>query len=226
MPATAPRPVAIPIEGMTCGHCVATVRKALEAVPGVRSASVDLASGRAEVMGDGPALDRAPLEAAIEAAGYRVPGRAAAPRLVTIGMAPATPAVAAAEEWNLAIGGMHCASCVSRVEGALLAIPGVDRARVNLATERAAVRVDPSRASESAIVAAIRAAGYAARRAELVVGEGADVAPPRSARRPWPAIGGGDSSSGSRLTIPLVILGYAPLLSVSDRPPTRRGSGG
>ena len=49
------------------------------------------------------------------------------------------------EEWNLAIGGMHCASCVSRVEGALAGVTGVTEARVNLATERAGVRVDPSK---------------------------------------------------------------------------------
>ena len=52
------------------------------------------------------------------------PGRPPAP----------SPAV---EEWNLSIGGMHCASCVARVEEALAAVPGVQEARVNLATERA-----------------------------------------------------------------------------------------
>ena len=39
----------IPISGMICGHCVETVRRALEAVPGVRSARVELDRGRAEV---------------------------------------------------------------------------------------------------------------------------------------------------------------------------------
>ncbi len=49
------------IEGMTCGHCVAGVKKALEAVPGVKAARVELASGEAEIEGE------ASLEALLEA---------------------------------------------------------------------------------------------------------------------------------------------------------------
>ncbi|KAB2886050.1 MAG: heavy-metal-associated domain-containing protein, partial [Albidovulum sp.] len=41
------------------------------------------------------------------------------------------------ETVSLPIGGMTCASCVGRVEGALKAVPGVLAASVNLATERA-----------------------------------------------------------------------------------------
>ena len=43
---------------------------------------------------------------------------------------------------ELRIGGMHCASCVARVEEALAAVPGVREASVNLATERARVRLE------------------------------------------------------------------------------------
>ena len=43
----------------------------------------------------------------------------------------------ATETVRLRISGMHCASCVSRVEAALAAVPGVLAARVNLATQRA-----------------------------------------------------------------------------------------
>ncbi len=42
------------ITGMTCGHCTTGVKKALSGVPGVRSASVDLASGLAQVEGEAP----------------------------------------------------------------------------------------------------------------------------------------------------------------------------
>src|SRR4051794_16730698 len=146
--ATATDVVEIPVEGMTCDHCVGTVRRALEGVPGVRSAAVDLAGKRAEVEAEG--VDPSTLRRAVEAAGYLVPDAAPppAPRLVSIG--PMPPARVEPEEWNLAIGGMHCASCVSRVETALRGVPGIADARVNLATERAGVRVDPSRVSESA----------------------------------------------------------------------------
>ena len=37
--------------------------------------------------------------------------------------------------------GMHCAACVGKVEQALLGVPGVKSAAVNLATERATVRL-------------------------------------------------------------------------------------
>ena len=56
------------IEGMTCGHCRASVQNALESVEGARNVEVDLASGRARV--DGTAeVER--LVAAVEAEGYR-----------------------------------------------------------------------------------------------------------------------------------------------------------
>ena len=43
------------ITGMTCQHCVAAVSKALQAVPGVENAQVDLAQGKAVVGGSAPA---------------------------------------------------------------------------------------------------------------------------------------------------------------------------
>jgi copper chaperone len=56
------------VEGMTCGHCEAAVRKALEAVPGVtRVVEVDRARNLAEVEGD---ADPAALVAAVKAEGY------------------------------------------------------------------------------------------------------------------------------------------------------------
>jgi len=56
------------IDGMTCGHCVAAVKKALEKVPGVRAAQVELATGRARVEGD-PSLEA--LLAAVRDEGYQ-----------------------------------------------------------------------------------------------------------------------------------------------------------
>lgn len=56
------------IDGMTCGHCSAAVKKALERVAGVESASVDLAAGRAAVAGT---ADLAALVAAVQDEGYQ-----------------------------------------------------------------------------------------------------------------------------------------------------------
>ena len=60
-------------------------------------------------------------------------------------------------EHSFDISGMTCASCVARVEKALRAVPGVQDASVNLATERASVR---GSADADAILAAVRKAGY------------------------------------------------------------------
>jgi len=60
----------------------------------------------------------------------------------------------------LPIAGMTCASCVNRIERYLRNADGVIDANVNLATERATVHVDPSRAGRTELVAAVEAAGY------------------------------------------------------------------
>ena len=218
MTSAASEVVRIPVAGMTCDHCVGTVRHALEGVPGVSSAVVDLAAGRALVTLDPSRATRARLAQAVEAAGYSVPDVIPAPALVTIGglipkqeSAPASqPAPPEAEEeWNLAVEGMHCASCVARVEGALGKVPGVKEARVNLATERASVVVDPKRVDEASLADAVARAGYAARRAEILPGEGAGAL--RRERAVHVAYWRRRLIAGLALTLPLVVLGYAPV---------------
>jgi P-type Cu+ transporter len=216
--AGAPEVVQLPIAGMTCEHCVGTVRRALEGVPGVQSAAVDLKTGRAAVTLDPERADRARLKGAVEAAGYSVPDRTGPPpaHLVTIGLGPMpapppAPPESAPEEWNLAIGGMHCASCVARVEGALAQVPGVREARVNLATERASVVVDPARVDVDRLAEAVARAGYSARRAELEAGMGAEAL--RRERAEQVAYWRRRLVVGVALAVPLVVLGYAPMLA-------------
>ncbi|MGO4741965.1 heavy metal translocating P-type ATPase [Serratia quinivorans] len=71
------------------------------------------------------------------------------------------PSLAAAR-LSLPVDGMTCASCVGRVERALKAVPGVQTAAVNLATERADITFD-GLADPQAAVRAIESAGYAVR---------------------------------------------------------------
>jgi P-type Cu+ transporter len=71
------------------------------------------------------------------------------------------PAPAGAE-LVLSVGGMHCASCVGRVEKALRAAQGVREASVNLATGRAYVKLADGASDAEAIAAAIRGAGFEA----------------------------------------------------------------
>ncbi|WP_186185322.1 heavy-metal-associated domain-containing protein, partial [Burkholderia gladioli] len=71
-----------------------------------------------------------------------------------IEQAPAPTAASAAAPIELDIAGMTCASCSSRVEKALAQVPGVSRASVNLATERASISVEDS-VSATQLVAAV-----------------------------------------------------------------------
>ncbi|MEK7863186.1 MAG: heavy metal-associated domain-containing protein, partial [Chloroflexota bacterium] len=81
-----------------------------------------------------------------------------------------TGAVAVAEpaKREIAITGMTCASCVRSVETALASVAGVESAEVNLANERATVRLGAAGAEVGDLVHAVERAGYGA----LVIPEG------------------------------------------------------
>ena len=66
------------------------------------------------------------------------------------------------EFFTLDIGGMTCASCVSRVEKALNHIPGVEAASVNLATEQAKIRIQAGSISLTDIISLVEKTGYEA----------------------------------------------------------------
>ena len=133
------KPLEIPVLGMTCASCVGRVEKAIAAVPGVTKATVNLAAERAHVE-FGAGGDTGAVVEAIRKAGYEPLAR----------------------EVDLKIGGMTCASCVSRVERALKAVPGVLSATVNLATERAHISALAASAELPALIAAVEKAGYQA----------------------------------------------------------------
>ena len=162
--------IRLDIAGMTCASCVARVEKALKAVPGVERASVNLATEQATVHAP-PTVGTAALAAAVRKAGYEVAER----------------------ETTLRIDGMTCASCVARVEKALLKVPGVERAAVNLATERATVHALASLPT-AALKAAIEKAGYTAH--DLAE---AQPAPARRLPEWWPV------ALAVALTLPLVL---------------------
>jgi len=74
-----------------------------------------------------------------------------------------------ARETTVRIKGMHCATCVDAVKDSLMQLDGVENARVNLATEKATVRYDPSRASQQGIEKAVRDAGYEVEKDEVTL---------------------------------------------------------
>ena len=63
---------------------------------------------------------------------------------------------------TFAIEGMHCASCVRLLEKALSKIPGVEKATVNLATEKASVNYDSQKDSDTLLENAVASVGYKA----------------------------------------------------------------
>jgi Cu+-exporting ATPase len=71
------------------------------------------------------------------------------------------------EFFSLDIGGMTCASCVSRVEKALSKIPGVEAATVNLATEQARVRIKRGSSNLAEIIALVQKTGYEAKESSV-----------------------------------------------------------
>jgi Cu+-exporting ATPase len=152
MPDDAPTRL-LPIEGMTCAACAARVERALRKVPGVVEASVNAATERAEIAGSAalPALIRA-----VRQAGYEVPLRR-----ITLG-----------------IEGMTCASCATRVERALAALPEAVEARASLAAEAATLSVLPGFRVEDA-ADALRRAGYGLR------SSAAEAKPEGGAETPW-----------------------------------------
>ena len=159
-----------PVTGMTCASCVARVEKALTATPGVASASVNFATEEASVQGD-DAVTLAVLKAAVDKAGYAI----------------------GSQTLRLRIGDMTCASCAGRVEKALLKVPGVLSAQVNLALETAAVQAT-SQALLPDLIAAVQKAGYTA----AGIQDGAPTAPPQGT--PWWPI-----AVGAALTAPLLL---------------------
>lgn len=128
--------VTLHLEGLSCGACVGRAEAALTRVPNVTAARVNLADRSAHVTG-GSLQD---IQSALSAAGY--PARR--------GMI------------ELSVEGLHCASCVGRVETALREVPGVTDARVNLATQRATLETYEGAVSADALIDAIERSGYGA----------------------------------------------------------------
>ncbi|QTF09444.1 copper-exporting P-type ATPase CopA [Brenneria izadpanahii] len=161
--------VALQLSGLSCQHCVASTRKALEAVQGVVAAEVS--KEQADIYGE---ADPAALISAVEQAGYqaRVLQEAAHPKTEPLAQVATTPETLPAAQNNsvpassvdddsvqMLLQGMSCASCVNRVQKALQGVAGVTQARVNLAERSALVS---GHAAPEALIAAVEQAGYGA----------------------------------------------------------------
>lgn len=167
------------LQGLSCGHCVASTRKALQAVAGTQDVEVTL--DKAVIKGE--ATSQSLIEA-VENAGYHAQladGISPKSEPLTLPETPspehqsaATSPVPASIEQNtsapsesvqLLLSGMSCASCVSKVQRALESVSGVTRASVNLAERSALVQ---GAENSDALIDAVVNAGYGA---EIIVDE-------------------------------------------------------
>ena len=150
----------IAIDGMSCASCVGRVERALAAVAGVTTVSVNLASGSAQ-MDIAEGVDFNHVAGALDDIGYPL-------RTQTV---------------KLTLTSMSCASCVGRVERALSAVPGVLDVNVNLASESASVTCAEGAVSPHDLLAAARDAGYPAEIAAAAAGASAVARKDEDARR-------------------------------------------
>ena len=131
------------IEGMTCASCAQTVEKAAKKVAGVTKASVNLATEKLSIEYDEPTFSIENLQKAVDDTGYEVVTQEGTTQ-------------------TFALEGMTCASCAQTIEKAVGKLSGVDKASVNLATEKMQVSYNPSEVSVADVTGAVSNSGYAA----------------------------------------------------------------
>jgi Cu+-exporting ATPase len=137
-PASSRERIDLPIRGMSCASCAANIQRNLVHLQGVDKANVNFATSRATVLFN-PRLIRAQdFISTIRKIGYEV-------GTVTT---------------EILIEGVVCASCVQKIERALLETRGVAKAVVNLATGKVRVEYLPSETNLREIKRAIERTGY------------------------------------------------------------------
>ncbi len=130
--------IVLPIEGMSCASCAATVQEALGSASGVAAAAVNYATGKAAVDYDDARTHIAELIQTVRAAGY------------DCGTASVT--------FNVV--DLHYAPSVTPLEQGLRRVPGVIRAAANQATETVTVDYIPGATTAEALERAVREAGF------------------------------------------------------------------
>jgi len=135
----ASKDVTLPIIGMTCANCALSIERNLKKLQGVEETNVNFASEQASVSFDPELINIDELIKKVEDVGYGI----------------------ATAKVELPITGMTCANCALSIERTLnKKVPGVVKASVNFASERAAVQYLPNLTSVEEMIAAIRQAGY------------------------------------------------------------------
>ncbi|MBS4190510.1 copper-translocating P-type ATPase [Bacillus sp. FJAT-49705] len=128
------------VTGMTCAACATRIEKGLNKMDGVLEANVNLALEKATVKFDGATMGPADIQNKIKALGYDI---------IT-------------EKTELALTGMTCAACATRIEKGLNKTDGVLQATVNLALEKASIEYNPAIVSTKDMTQKVEKLGYGA----------------------------------------------------------------
>ncbi|MGA3283531.1 MAG: heavy metal translocating P-type ATPase [Verrucomicrobiota bacterium] len=138
------------VGGMNCQNCARHVTDAIQGVPGVRSATVMLETGRATVRWNSGAQQNIPaVIQAVKQAGYEA------------------KELQAGSTTELLVSGMTCTNCARHVTDAIQGVPGVRSASVSLEAGRATVRWNSgAQQNIPAVIRAVAEAGYAAKSVE------------------------------------------------------------
>lgn len=130
--------VHIPIMGMNCAACVVTIEKEVRKLSGIKQANVNYSTEKLYVEYHPDQAKIEQIVGAVKSAGYRT-GKATL---------------------QIGIRGMHCASCVQKIETEMLRSPGVLSASVDLGTESALIDYVPESVSIQKIKKVIESLGY------------------------------------------------------------------
>ncbi len=131
--------ITLPVLGMSCASCAASVELYIKKVTGIKDAAVNLSTEKATVTYDPSVATLRGIVDRIAEAGFQIP-------VVTL---------------ELPITGMSCANCAKTIERTLnQKVQGVVEAVVNFASEKATVRYVPGTVTRDDMVAAVAGAGY------------------------------------------------------------------
>lgn len=133
----------ISVKGMSCGHCVKSVTKALEGLEGVQDVLVSREKKEASFTFSPDKIDLSAIKEAIIEAGFEVDAK----------VAP--------QAGETSVYGMTCGHCSARVAKVLENMPGLTKVAVSLEEAKASFEYDPDQASIEEIKKAIERAGYA-----------------------------------------------------------------
>ena len=130
------------ITGMSCANCAARIEREIAALPGLQSAVVNFATTQLTANFDEQTITADDITVKVQSLGYGV-------------IRPEPPG-----ELTFGVKGLHCASCVARLEKALLDHNAITTAVVNLAAGTGFVRFDPQEIDKGQIFALVHEAGY------------------------------------------------------------------